>query len=1013
MLEHAATGPGLVVAAPASVHHDGLGPMAAPAMSGIAAPERIKGVIAAAPIKLEVTYVAAPRAAEQRGLRPAGAGAPAVAAQDLRTHLEAPTTVPAPGTASPTLGDRAVVTQSLDAPPGVNGTVVAAAPAIGPPVVIEQVITAPIAIAAAPSEAAALLEQARDTAVEASPQPLSGRAVLLPSEGRAAGSAVSAPTLAVHGQLEATTVSVPPDSMLASGSYILGAALPASQPIKLPRAASPSVRPQSPSRSPSPTSPETLNPGTWNRFVEARALSKLEQADLDVAHLSEDVRKLRVECARAREMRVRMGQELSESIPIQEHYELMRALSKECSASARKWAESERAAELERRDRFTDVAQRLQARLEEREIKLRELRRVGPELQRQSARRRAEEERGDHLIDQLRQLASVQPMISEKQGRLQSAQQEALEYWRNLQAKLWEAEELRAEVAQKRSQWHTLAGKAAVSDACGVDGISSSPARRQRQLLEQMRALENELLSNVGRSMPTCSAYATDPMFPPGNTWANDPMLSTRRLSPSPKPWVEAWSPQHVVPTSSSVENLRSARLVAPPSPPMDEGILERQRLGSGGSDTLRIGYSASLPSFSLSDSARAGSLRVTRDASSPSATARDCHLAGQPGGSPATPATPGSHRSPAPRAVAQLGSLSLPAGLASTNTPMREPRSPRSPGTTYNTASEAALAALTEALEALPRPGSPGGLRSRAPAAFTKTSSLVRESVTGPPAGHMNTLADTPASETMVVPPRGIPSAWALGDERLGDMPTDVITVAHTKPPTPPSDTLPSLAMTMPTSSKKVSLEMAVPAAPSVAALPTALPLGEQWSFGPAVVAPQAAAVAEQIGTMMVAPTAPPTLISQFPVAVAVAPSPAALTLLPSAAVPTVASALTATSISAPLIAEPSMVTVSPAITHLFGGQAVAPTTALSSAPTLAMLDSALSTNTLPSGWNVSPDMAMAAPTAMTLTAARMGASITTPTMVPTMMQAAPPLAAPMTSTQMTMPGLTQTGRN
>lgn len=190
--------------------------------------------------------------------------------------------------------------------------------------------------------------------------------------------------------------------------------------------------------------------------LEARTVA----AEMTLASLEEEVRSLRRECQRGKEQQRQLAKALEDSIPTGDHYQILRAMSQDHLAAACLWDQRGREVDAKYRTAFEQAALRLQESLLAREGQLADFRTVGSELQRAGAGQRALEERSSRLTDQLQQLTSVQAIVGERQAQVEIVQNQAFEYWRELQGKLWEVDELRAKGEALKLQWQTLKGTA-------------------------------------------------------------------------------------------------------------------------------------------------------------------------------------------------------------------------------------------------------------------------------------------------------------------------------------------------------------------------------------------------------------------------------------------------------------------------------------------------------------------------------------------------------------------------
>jgi hypothetical protein len=230
-------------------------------------------------------------------------------------------------------------------------------------------------------------------------------------------------------------------------------------------------------------------------------------AETILADLEEELLELTSECQHGKEQRQHMMKALEEAIPTSEHYRILRAMSQDHLAVKALWEQRQCELEPTRRTQHDEAMKRIQSNLVDRHAQLRELGNVSSELQRANAGHRALEDRAARLMDQLKQHASVQSLISERQTQAEQLQTAALESWRQLQNKLWEVEELKVQGAALKFHWQAVAGKAGAdvikmpaSVSSALAGSMTSPA--QQLFLAHVDALSGQSSSSRGQAGP-------------------------------------------------------------------------------------------------------------------------------------------------------------------------------------------------------------------------------------------------------------------------------------------------------------------------------------------------------------------------------------------------------------------------------------------------------------------------------------------------------------------------------
>jgi len=229
-----------------------------------------------------------------------------------------------------------------------------------------------------------------------------------------------------------------------------------------------------------------------------RAKERHAAAQKELQELMQRTKALTKACTEVSLSNEELSKVLSKAVPMNEHCKILHSMSNEYMESVRHTELREQATEVEHKSSYADTEKVLRHTLLESDTKLAEFEKMGNELQNANARHRAEELRSARLAEQLRQLASVQPLIEQRQSQLEAVQARTLDYWKQLQGKLWEAERLRGECAVRRARWHALAGEAAHAAASGsVDKagvVGSSPAMGRATLPHERAVASNEQL---------------------------------------------------------------------------------------------------------------------------------------------------------------------------------------------------------------------------------------------------------------------------------------------------------------------------------------------------------------------------------------------------------------------------------------------------------------------------------------------------------------------------------------
>jgi hypothetical protein len=260
-------------------------------------------------------------------------------------------------------------------------------------------------------------------------------------------------------------------------------------------------------------------------------------AEIMLADLEEELLELRSECQHGKEQRQHMMKALGEYIPTSEHYRILRAMSQDHHAAKALWEQQQRELGPTRRTQHDEAMKRIQSNLVDRHAQLRELGNVSSELQRANAGHRALEDKAARLMDQLKQHASVQSLISERQTQAEQIQTATLESWRQLQNKFWEVEELKAQGAALKFHWQAVAGKtgadavkmpASVSSA--LVGSMASPARQL--FFAHVDALAGQSSSSSGKAGPPRAAPPVAPavMTIPASAGNHASVTATSRI---------------------------------------------------------------------------------------------------------------------------------------------------------------------------------------------------------------------------------------------------------------------------------------------------------------------------------------------------------------------------------------------------------------------------------------------------------------------------------------------------
>lgn len=342
---------------------------------------------------------------------------------------------------------------------------------------------------------------------------------------------------------------------------------------------------------------------------DAEGLEKLKartaSAEKSLADLEQDVAALRWNCQSSKVQAHELKKALEDSIPLGDHYQILRLMSQEHLAATSLWEQREKALEPAHRTRYEESTQRLQATLAEREGQLKELGDVSPQLQRTGVSQRSLEEKSVRLKDQLQQLANVQTLISSHQSQAETMQISALECWRQLQGKLWEAEDLRVEGAALKHQWQCLTG--APATASGVipapTTFMASPARQL--FLAHLDALDRATGSPTrspprsGQASPSAGGNVSSPSKARAAPWVPTPNIFTTALPPQGASGLVPLGGMSLVPSTASlvpstasvarVQSLRSGGQTPPPPP----GSVSVMSLGAASASVTLPNHSA------------------------------------------------------------------------------------------------------------------------------------------------------------------------------------------------------------------------------------------------------------------------------------------------------------------------------------------------------------------------------------------------------------------------------------